>query len=474
MIFGDLYLTFPETFPKLSATSIYFVIFAFIVFALSRPFKNKFRPYILLIANIIFLLSFSTYHLIAVLLLSIVSYIFGLLINKYKNKSILFCSVIPFIITLAIFKYYDLFTGQSLIMPLGLSFYTFIILSYLIDIYKDKVEVEKNIIYYLDYVMFFPVITAGPINRSKEFFIELKSRNEFDYVDAKNGAVQMMLGIFEKKVFCDYVGIIVNQILNNNELYGINVFFGIILYSFYIYLDFDSISNIAIGLSRLLGFHLHKNFNSPYLASNLKDFWRRWHISLSTWLRDYVYIPLGGSRKGKYYRFLNLIIVFLVSGIWHGSTINFVLWGLLHALIQIIEDIIIEPLKKVNFNKFSKVLLKIFGIALNFTIVTFLWLIFKYQTMDEVFNVLNRMFTAAPFSFEAIGLIRNEGIWLAIILLLTVIFDILRDKFDMIDFLSKRNFIIRWAFYTLLIVVFLVFGVYGGSFEASDFIYQFF
>lgn len=474
MIIGDFYYEFPTQLPQLTTNSIYFVIFAFVVFSLARPFKSYLRPIILLIANLIFLYSFSSYHLIAVLLIALSSYIFGLLINKYKNKTTLLLSIVPFILVLSFFKYNNLFLSTSILMPLGLSFYTFKIISYLIDIYKGKLESEKNILYYLDYVMFFPTISAGPIHRAKYFLDELRNGTTFEYKDAKNGGIQMLIGIFEKMVLCDYVGMVVNAILNNQELVGLNVLLGVVLYSFQIYLDFDSYSNIAIGLSRLLGFHFEKNFNSPYLAVNLKDFWRRWHISLSTWLRDYIYIPLGGSRKGKFRRYINLVIVFLISGVWHGSTVNFVLWGLLHAIIQILEDLIIEPFKKIKLNKFAKYALTILGIITNFIIVTFLWLIFKYQTMGEVSEVLNRMFVSAPLSFEAIGLVKNEVIWLGVVLLVTIVMDILRNKFDMIEVLSKQFILVRWFVYIVLIVVFMVFAVYGGSFDSSDFIYQFF
>lgn len=474
MLIGNSYFEFPNTLPQLSTNSIYFIIFVFLVFLFSTPFKNYSRPFVLLIANIVFLYSFSVYHLIAVVIISLITYLLGLLIGKYRNKVILLISLSIPVFVLCFFKFNGLFLSESIIMPLGLSFYTFKIISYIIDIYKNNVDVEKNIIYHLDYVMFFPTITAGPIHRSKHFFSELRNHIPFDYKDRKNGFIQMLIGIFEKMVLCDYVGIIVNQILNNNDIVGLNVFMGIVLYSFQIYLDFDSYSNIAIGLSRLLGFHFEKNFNSPYLAINLKDFWRRWHISLSTWLRDYIYIPLGGSRKGKLRRFINLIIVFLVSGIWHGSTINFVLWGLLHAVIQIIEDLIIEPFRKLKLTKLELILLKVIGVIINFSVVTFLWLIFRYQTISEVVNVISRMLVSAPLNYSEIGLVRNEFIWLFVVLAITILFDILRDKTDMIELLSNQFILIRWLVYILLIVIFMIFAIYGGSFEASDFIYQFF
>lgn len=473
MLIGDFYFEIPKEFPSLTVTSVYFVVFCIITFALSRPFKSILRPYILLIANCVFLWSFSKdyYFIILITICSLFSYLFGLLLDKYKNKILLFFGVGIFALLLIYYKYFGLISSKELIIPLGLSFYSFKIISYLVDIYQEKISAEKNIIYYFDYVMFFPCITAGPINRSKDFISELRNPQEFDYKDSKSGGFQLVLGIFEKMVFCDYIAQIVPKIFEVNEIVGLNVLLGIFLYAFQIYLDFDAASNIAIGSARLLGFHLPKNFNSPYLSKNLKEFWSRWHISLSTWFKDYIYIPLGGNKKGNIRKYINLVMVFIISGLWHGSTINFLIWGLLHGLIRILEDIVESNIKFIT-NK--NIFISIIRIVSNFIIVSFLWLPFKYQSFGEVLGILRRLFIVAPINFETIGLTINETYWLIIVIGIVIIVDILRNNWDMLLVFNKVWIPFRWITYALLIVTFLIFGVYGGSFEVSDFIYRFF
>ncbi len=303
MFIGDYYFEIPTSLPSLNATSFYFVAFCFLVFLLSRPFKSIFRPYILLIVDVIFVCSFGLNNLIWLLCLSLLGYILGLLNEKHRNKLLVILSSLIYAFVLFGFKLLNL-KETSIIIPLGLSFYTFKIISYICDIYYKKIKAERNIIYYLDYVMFFPCITAGPINRADYFIKELRSKHDFEYTDISTGFLQLAYGLFEKLVFCDFIGCVVTRCLGD-EILGTGVLLGIVLYSFQIYLDFDSYSNIAIGTARMLGFKLDKNFNVPYLSTSIKDFWNRWHISLSTWLRDYIYFPLGGGKKGDLRKYLN-------------------------------------------------------------------------------------------------------------------------------------------------------------------------
>ena len=473
MFIGDFYYEFPTSFPQLGNTTYFYILFVLAAFIIARPFGNFLRPLVLLIANVIFLYSFSVYNLIFVAIAATFSYAFGWILGKWKNKILLFIGILPVVGVLCYMKYAGFFHwNDSIVMPLGLSFYTFKIISYLVDVYRGKIETQKDPVYYFDYVLFFPCITAGPINRAKEFFEDMRNRGPFDDRDAKNGGVQMMLGIFEKLVFCDFIASVVSRISSSTIAGGWNVLFGIFLYSFNIYLDFDSYSNIAIGTARVLGFHLPKNFNSPYVAWNLKEFWNRWHISLSTWLRDYIYIPLGGNRKGKFRQYLNVLIVFIISGLWHGSTLNFLLWGVFHGVIRILEDLIELPFKKKKIPFFIKYPARLVGIVINFVIVSFLWLIFRYETMGEVMGVIEMVKFGGSFDLELIGLTHNEILWLCAVLGTTVVLDILRSLTDMVDLLSRQFILFRWAFYAVVIVLFLIFGVYGGSFDASDFIYQ--
>ncbi len=467
MFIGDYFYKIPTSFPSLNATSFYFVAFCFLTFLLSRPFKSILRPYILLIANIVFVYSFGLNNLIWLLGFSLAGYVLGLINDRHHNKFLVVLSSLLFAFALFGFKLVNLH-NIDIVIPLGLSFYTFKIISYICDIYYKKIKAEKNIIYYLDYVMFFPCITAGPINRADYFIKELRRKHDFKYTDISTGFLLLAYGLFEKLVFCDFIGSVVTRCLAD-EIYGMGVLLGVVLYSFQIYLDFDSYSNIAIGVARMLGFKLDKNFNVPYLSTSIKDFWNRWHISLSTWLRDYIYFPLGGGKKGDLRKYINILIVFLVSSLWHGITINFLIWGMGHGIIRIIEDLIVKPFK----NKKPNFIVSILLIIINFVIVTTLWIFFKYSFNDAI-NIISKIFISSPLSFESIGLTNNEVLWLCIVLGYAIVFDILRYFFNVSEFLGKRIFIVRYVLYVVMILVFLVFGMYGGSFDANDFIYRWF
>lgn len=467
MFIGNYYYEPITSLPTLTVTSAYFVIFCFVVFCLSRPFKSFLRPLILLVANFIFVYSFGLNNLLWLLGFSIVGYLLGLVNDKHKNKYIIVISSLIYGFALLGYKIINL-NDNSIIIPLGLSFYSFKIISYLCDIYYGKIKAEKNIFYYLDYVMFFPCITAGPINRAEYFLKEIRSKHEFDYQDIASGFFLLACGIFEKLVFCDFIGSVVTRSLNV-ELNGLNTLLGAVLYSFQIYLDFDSISNIAIGSARMLGFKLDRNFHVPYLATSIKDFWNRWHISLSSWLRDYIYFPLGGGRKGDLRKYLNVLIVFFVSSLWHGITINFLIWGMGHGVIRIIEDLVAKFFK----NRKPRFVVSIFLILINFIIVTTLWIFFKYDFSDAALTI-QRIFAKSSLDFEAIGLTHNEVVWLCIVLSTVLITDILRYFFNLGEFFGKHVFIIRFVLYAAMILLFLVFGMYGGSFDANDFIYRWF
>lgn len=467
MFIGNYYYEPITSLPTLTVTSAYFVIFCFVVFCLSRPFKSFLRPLILLVANFIFVYSFGLNNLLWLLGFSIVGYLLGLVNDKHKNKYIIVISSLIYGFALLGYKIINL-NDNSIIIPLGLSFYSFKIISYLCDIYYGKIKAEKNIFYYLDYVMFFPCITAGPINRAEYFLKEIRSKHEFDYQDIASGFFLLACGIFEKLVFCDFIGSVVTRSLNV-ELNGLNTLLGVVLYSFQIYLDFDSISNIAIGSARMLGFKLDRNFHVPYLATSIKDFWNRWHISLSSWLRDYIYFPLGGGRKGDLRKYLNVLIVFFVSSLWHGITINFLIWGMGHGVLRIIEDLVAKFFK----NRKPRFVVSIFLILINFIIVTTLWIFFKYDFSDAALTI-QRIFAKSSLDFEAIGLTHNEVVWLCIVLSTVLITDILRYFFNLGEFFGKHVFIIRFVLYAAMILLFLVFGMYGGSFDANDFIYRWF
>ena len=469
MVIGDNYFTIPE-FSDLSATTIYFVAFCFLLFTLTVPFKYILRPYVLLAANVFFIYTFGLNNLYYLAGFSLLGYAFSFLFKKYRGKKAILLLILPFIGGLFAFKY--LSQTSSVILPLGMSFYTFKIVSYLIDVYEDKVNLEVNPVFYLDYVMFFPCITAGPINRAKSFLEELRNRREFDYSDAGTGFLLIALGLFEKRVFCDFITSVVERSLDNPELFGYNVLFGVLLYSLQIYLDFDSYSNIAIGAARVMGFKLDRNFHSPYIAASLKEFWSGWHISLTSWFRDYVYIPLGGSRKGTFRKYFNIIFIFFVSALWHGVSLTFIIWGLGHGVIRVVEDCITAIIDKLKIHKYVRLFFRPFLIVINFLIVSSLWVFFRSPDLGSALMIFEKIRQVGAFSYELIGLTHNELIWTMVIIGLMLITDIIRKHFDIGEFLGGEFFMLRWFVYAVLIITFLIFGMYGGTFDANDFIYR--
>ena len=430
---------------------------------------GKARKYAVLIANLVFLalLAARILDVIYVLVLCAWTYGAGVLLGKQKNRAILALSIAVPVLGLCVFKYAGFFAGVSWVMPLGISFYTFKAISYLADVYTEKTSAQDPITMF-DYLIFFPVFMAGPINRAEPFVQELNKSWTFDYADQKKGFVQAMLGCFEKLVIADQLAAGVTKFLSP-ELSGWYTVFGVILYAFQIYTDFDAYSNVAIGVSRLLGFHLERNFHTPYLSASIPEFWRRWHMSLSSWLRDYIYIPLGGSRKGKVRRILNVLITFLVSGLWHGSTLLFVVWGLGHGILNVLETPLQKLLKKGSL-KFVKPLF----IIVNFILVALLWIFFRSASMDEALGIFARMgqISGLPaISYETAGITLNELNWFWILIVMVIITDLLRYFFDMNELLAKQFIVVRWLVYAALILIAIIFGVYGPGFHPEDFIY---
>lgn len=434
-------------------------------------FPNKTRKYTVFIINLLFLflLRANIQDIIYVVALTLWIWASGQILSRHwQKKWILFISAVLPVIGLFVYKYAGFFGYDNLIMPLGISFYTFKGLSYLFDLYQGKYS-GKDPVTVFDYMVFFPVFMAGPINRALPFFEQLEKPWAFDYKDQKNGFILAMLGLFEKLVIADQLAAMVKVFLNP-ELTGWYTVFGVLLYAFHIYADFDAYSNVAIGIARMMGFHIERNFHSPYLSSSLSEFWRRWHISLSSWLRDYIYIPLGGNRKGEARKIMNTLIVFLVSGLWHGSTGMFLIWGMCHAVLTIIESYIRAAVKEKPFVRYIRPLL----IVINFILVALLWVFFRSSSMAEALGIFERMKLACGLPLinaETAGITMNEFNWTLILILFIFIADVLRYHRDMIEFLSKQFIITRWVFYTLLIVTAIIFGVYGPGYHPEDFIY---
>ena len=370
-----------------------------VVLAIYYIVPHKVRWGILLASSIIFY-AFSDWKMLGLMGISIVfSYISGLKIAQTEEAKSKKCwlagSIALLVAVLMVFKYYGFFaeavgnmlgdTGPAiqLIMPLGISYYTFKIISYLADVYKGKMEAEKHLGYYALYVSFFPHITCGPIERADHFIPQLKRGCKYEDVLVAEGLERIIIGVFKKLVIADRLSVYVNTVFFSPTAYpALASVIAVGLYSIQIYCDFSGYSNIAIGMSQMLGFHTRENFNFPYFARSIKGFWNRWHISLSSWLRDYVYIPLGGNRKGPVRKNLNMLTVFLVSGVWHGSGLTFIVWGAIHGFWNVVST----P-KKEDDPAWKKVI----QVIVTFIGVSFAWIFFRAKDLATAFAMIEHI-----------------------------------------------------------------------------------
>lgn len=474
-------------------TSFSYLVFFIIAVSVYFLLNNKLKNVWLLVCSYYFYMSWNPKYALLMLFSTFITYLSGIFISKSKrtkNKKLFVgLSFGINLLILFIFKYYtfavdslnavfnviginNIPNSLNLLLPVGISFYTFQALSYTLDVYRNDVKVEKNFINYALFVSFFPQLVAGPIEKSKDLLDQFSTTHKFSWDNLNKGLVLIGIGVFYKLVVADRAAIVVNSVYNNLNLFesggGLYLLFASILFAFQIYFDFNAYSIIAKGSAKVMGYNLTLNFNVPYIATSIKDFWRRWHISLSSWFKEYLYFPLGGSRKGFIRTQVNLIIVFLVSGLWHGAAWTFVIWGGLHALYQVIENVIKH---KVNFNYSSKIfnVLKVFFV---FCLVDFAWIFFRANSIDDAIFIISHLFDYGMFiDFNLLGLNLLEIIILLFSISLIYILEIINLKFSLYDFLKKRNIILRWIFYYLLIFAIIIFGIYGPGFDAQEFIY---
>lgn len=377
-------------------TSISFLYYFLpIVIALYFIVPKKFRNIILFIASIVFYFYGEPRYILLMLIEILVAYIGAILIDRYKKKSLLIATIFIHIALLCIFKYTDfiisnvnyvLQTNLSLLkisLPIGISFYTFQILSYEIDVYKDKVKVQKSFLKLATYVSLFPQLIAGPIVRYETIEGELENRKH-SFENFSYGVRRFTIGIAKKVLIANMLGELCKQCTNTNEESVLLYWILAISYMLQIYFDFSAYSDMAIGLGRIFGFHFLENFNYPYISKSITEFWRRWHISLSTWFKDYVYIPLGGNKKGLKKQIRNILIVWGLTGIWHGASWNFIIWGLLFGIILIMEKVFLGKLLE-KFPNFFKRLYVLFIVMISF-------IIFNAENMEEVWKNIIGLF----------------------------------------------------------------------------------
>lgn len=418
----------------------------------------------------LFLLAFST----------ILDYISGLKIynsnTQIKKKIWLIISVSINLGFLGFFKYYNFFIESfadliqklgftahystlNIILPVGISFYTFHGLSYVFDIYNKKIKPSHNWIEYALFVSFFPLLVAGPIERATHLLPQIEKPRKFNYELAVSGLKQILWGLFKKIVIADNCAKAVNLIFNSYESQsGGTLLLGAILFSFQIYGDFSGYSDIALGSGKLLGIKLIKNFNYPYFSRSIAEFWRRWHISLSSWFKDYLYIPLGGSKGGTIKRIRNTFIIFLVSGFWHGANWTFILWGGLNALFILPSiifktnrnnmDIVAKGKILPNFKEF-------FQIVYTFLLASFAWIFFRSESLSQAFSYINKMFNSIHLPDLSIF---NLSLFPLLLLLIIVEWKGRENNYAIEKLFYKSKTCIRWSFYYILIILMLVFG----------------
>lgn len=458
-----------------------------IYWAIPRRF-NKVRNFFLLAVSYLLYMNWNPSFAIILFGVTIICYWGGELTDNQldrNNGRLVWCFTILGLLPLLVFKYYNFLNntlisfldavglhlalpGQNWAIPVGISFFTFQAVGYLLDVYKKRVPVENNFWNFALFVSFFPQITSGPISTAKDLMPQFKTPHTFCYEQGRDGLKMLLWGMFLKLALADRIGIYVDTVYSNYIHYSGSVcFFASIMYTLQIYCDFAGYSLMAIGIAKTLGFDLINNFERPYLAASVTEFWKRWHISLTRWLTTHVYINLGGNRCSKFRQYVNIMITFLVSGLWHGANWTFIIWGALHGFFQIIEKALMgDKLKaelKSGVHKFT--LGRGFRIAFTFMLVSFAWIFFRMATLDGAVDVIRKIFTDfGQFSMGPLDPISMVGIGIGIPILFA------REIKSEYIFNRIKVFnysIVKWTFYILIACYTLAMGCV----DAGQFIY---
>lgn len=453
--------------------SIDFVLFLPIIIIGYFLLNAKYRWILLLGASYYFYASWKVEYLVLILFSTGVDYFAGIQMDKKKTKRqkrpFLYLSILSNLGLLFGFKYWNFFSNSAneiltnldvvtaiphfdVLLPVGISFYTFQTLSYSIDVYKEEQKAEHHLGYFALYVTFFPQLVAGPIERFSKLAPQLKRENHFNYDNLKNGLRLILFGLFTKMVVADNLAPFVDEIYKNPELYNsISIATGMVFYSFQIYCDFFGYSLIAIGSALILGIQLMDNFKSPYLSTNIAEFWQRWHISLSTWFRDYLYFPLGGNKVKLVRWVINILLVFIISGLWHGANYTFVFWGLIFAVAYLLENGLNHLLKSEKHKPFS---LKHILLALKtFVIITVAWVFFRSPAIGDSWNMFDQLINNGDIQNTlSIDLI------IIIIFLSFIVIDVLlyNKRYD--SWVSGQHAFVRWSSYSILLFAIIAFS----------------
>ncbi|MEP7278874.1 MAG: MBOAT family O-acyltransferase [Bacteroidota bacterium] len=481
--------------------SIEFAFFFPVVTLLFFLLPHRFRWLLLLLASCFFYMFFKPVYILILFFTIAIDYFAGIWIanesGRRRRKLLLLLSIVANVGVLAFFKYFNFLAVNinslfgfihveeevpllKILLPIGLSFHTFQAMSYTIEVYRGNQQAERHFGIYALYVMFYPQLVAGPIERPQNILYQFYEKKKFHYENMRRGLILIAWGLVKKVVIADRLALFVNQVYNQPEGYkGIPLAIGTVFFAFQIFCDFSGYSDIAIGCAKCMGFHLMTNFNRPYQASSIAEFWKRWHISLSTWFRDYVYISLGGNRVSNRRRYFNLFVVFLLSGVWHGANWTFVLWGILHGIYLVLEDKL--------YRRFTGLKEKQHGLArfgkrvVVFFLVCLAWVFFRAKNVTDSFYIFRNIFYGWTMqiknlisnkSYERLHLLylEQQGLqfYLGVLfILLMILVHRLQGKQTFDNWVISRKKEERWSIYYSMVLLFILFGV----FNRSEFIY---
>ena len=464
--------------------SLQFIVFFPIVIALYFLIPYKKRWILLLAASYYFYMCWKVDYIILIIASTVIDYICSNKMSKLNNqkskKPWLIASIISNLSILFGFKYFNFFSENiqlifnnynifyempffNVLLPVGISFYTFQTLSYTIDVYNNKTPAQKHLGVFAVYVSFFPQLVAGPIERSNHLLPQFFKEYDFSYERVKSGLEKMLWGFFKKIVIADNLAILVDGIYNNVDSYsGIALIIATIFFTFQIYCDFSGYSDIAIGTAKVMGFELRENFKRPYFSKSIREFWQRWHITLSTWFRDYVYISLGGNRVIKWRWHYNILITFLLSGLWHGANWTFIIWGALHGFYLITALILSKPKEKIfkMITNISPLTNKILDVSLTFMLVAFAWIFFRANSLSDAIYVITNLFSdfdsisninAIKMQFRGIGLYTDDIIKSCVLIIMLITYSLYERDGNVWEKMSKKPRWFRWVIYYILI-----------------------
>ena len=488
--------------------SLHFLVFFPVVVLIFLIIPGKFRSMWLLVSSYYFYMSWNPKYALLMAFSTVSTYFTGLFLDKVSEKAEekneirykKLCVAVSFFINLGIlffFKYFDFALENvnrvlealnvtvlekpfDVLLPVGISFYTFQALGYTVDVYRGDIKAEKNLIRYALFVSFFPQLVAGPIERSENLLVQIQTiekKRLWNKERIRDGLLLMLWGFFQKLMIADRAAIAVNAVYNQYHAFGGGeIILATLLFAFQIYCDFDAYTNIARGAARVCGFELMANFRQPYFATSIADFWRRWHVSLSSWFRDYLYIPLGGSRVSALRNWMNLMLTFLVSGAWHGASWHFILWGGLHGAYQVAgkwKNSLLNRIRTVLGIEKEVCLPKLLQMAVTFAMVVFAWMLFRVNSLRDLKEML-LIVVKQPFvkDFAAMNMSKVEWVLLLISLTILMLVDILQSKNISVNrLIVNRPAVVRVLFYTAGIGSIVIFGVYGVAYDASQFLY---